>query len=63
MVAERWRPAASAAAAAMPAPQRRGGEWAEARRTRFRAAEAAKAAAAAMPGTPRWVAAREAAMR
>ena len=62
MAEERWLQAASAAAVAMPAPQRQGGEWAEAMRTRFREAEAAMAEAAAMPGTPRWAGAREAAM-
>jgi hypothetical protein len=50
------------AVAAMPAPQRRGVEWAAATRKRSQAAEAAKAEAAAKTGTPRWVAVPEAAI-
>ncbi len=60
---ERRLPAALEAGAVKAGTPRQGVEWAEARRTLFREAEAAKAAAAATPGTPRWVALPEEALR
>jgi|688.fasta_scaffold516576_3 hypothetical protein len=62
-VAERRRPAVSAEEAAMQWAQHREEGWAAVMRKRFRAAEAAKEEVAVTPGTPRRVAASEAAKR
>ena len=63
MAAEIWRQEASAEEAAMQWAQHREEGWAVVMRKRFRAAEAAMAEVAVTPGTPRRVAAPEAAKR